>query len=269
MKIGALIPIRLASERLPGKALKDICGRPAVHHLLDRVAACRFITDRRDVVVCTTTHASDDPLISVVESCGCSCFRGSVDDIVRRLGDAMAFRGFDAVVHAFGDNPLTATEYMDRTMERLLGDPEIGIVSAANLPLGTASYSFTSKAMQTVLSSYCTERNDTGFMYFFTRTGLCRHVQIEADAEHRHDQARLTMDYEADLALFRAIFDVLYRPGKPFTLAETVAFLRAHPGLAASNTQVHDEYWRRTAEKAQLQYRDAAGQTRSIELNLH
>ena len=138
MKIGALIPIRLASERLPGKALKDIVGRPVVHHLLDRVAACRHIADPRNVVVCTTTEPSDDALVPAVESYGCSVFRGSVDDIIRRFGDAMAAHGFDAVIQADGDDPLSATEYMDLTMDRLLADPAIDIVTVKGVPLGTA-----------------------------------------------------------------------------------------------------------------------------------
>ncbi|HAT36435.1 MAG TPA: acylneuraminate cytidylyltransferase, partial [Rhodospirillaceae bacterium] len=62
MKIGALIPIRLASERLPRKAIMTICDRPIVHHLLDRIAACRHIDDAKNIVVCTTTDSSDDEL---------------------------------------------------------------------------------------------------------------------------------------------------------------------------------------------------------------
>jgi spore coat polysaccharide biosynthesis protein SpsF len=269
MKIGALVPIRLASERLPGKALKDICGRPAVHHVLDRVASCRYIKNPRDIVVCTTTDPSDDPLVGAVERYGCSWFRGSVDDVIGRIGDAMMLHRFDAAIHAFGDNPLSATEYMNGTMERLLSDASVDIVTASNLPLGVATQSFTAAAMRKVLAAYCSKRNDTGFMYFFTKTGLCSHVQIEAtDPAHRHETARLTMDYEPDLELLRAIFAALYRTGEVFTLAETIAFLNTHPDLAASNLAVQDEYWRRTAQKSKLQYRDSSGQTCDIKLEL-
>jgi spore coat polysaccharide biosynthesis protein SpsF (cytidylyltransferase family) len=267
MKIGALIPIRLASERLPGKALKDMAGRPAVHHLLDRVAACRHIKDPRDVVVCTTTEATDDALVPVVESYGCSVFRGSVDDIIRRFGDAMAAHGFDAVVQADGDDPLSATEYMDLTMDRLLADPAIDIVTVKGVPLGTATKSFTRRAMDKVLAAYRTERNDTGFIYFFTKSGLCRHVEIDVlGPQHVHPTARLTLDYEVDLALFRRIFEALYKPGQMFGLAEVVAFLNAHPDLVELNRHVEQEYWQRTAEKARLEFVAADGSVRGVAL---
>ncbi len=181
----------------------------------------------------------------------------------------MALHQFDAVVHAFGDNPLSATEYMNATMERIIDDPSVGIATVAGLPLGVATQSFTHRAMRKVLGAYRTERNDTGFMYFFTKTSICRHVQLEVtDPAHRHDTARLTMDYDSDLALFRTIFDALYKSGEVFSLADAIAFLNAHPGIAASNLALQDEYWRRTAEKARLQYCDSDGQARSIELDL-
>lgn len=267
MKIGALIPVRLASERLPGKALADIAGRPMIAHLLDRVAASHFILDRKDVVVCTTTAASDDVLAVAVQAEGCSVFRGSVDDIIKRFGDAMAAFGFDAVIQADGDDPLSATECMDVTTEALLADPTLDIVTMRGLPLGCATKSFTRVGMDKVLAAYRTERNDTGFIYFFTRSGLCRHLDLEnSEPAFRHDTARLTLDYEADLAVFRAIFDALYRPGKVFGLAETVAFLNANPDLAASNLAVQKEYWERTAEKAKLQFAQPDGALRAIDI---
>jgi len=266
MKIGALIPIRFASERLPGKALKDICGRPVVHHLLDRVVASRHIADPRHVVVCATTEATDDALVPAVDNYGCSVFRGAVDDIIRRFGDAMAAHGFDAVIQADGDDPLSATEYMDLTMDRLLADRSLDIVTAKGLPLGTATKSFTRGAMNKVLAAYRTERNDTGFIYLFTRSGLCSHAEIDPiSPDHVHATARLTLDYPVDLELFRRIFAALYRPGEVFGLAEVVRFLNANPELVELNRHTEAQYWRRTAEKARLEYVDGEGVRRLIQ----
>lgn len=265
MKIGALIPVRLASERLPGKALADISGRPMIAHLLDRVAASRFINSRQDVVVCTTTAASDDPLVAAVEAEGCSVFRGSVDDIILRFGDAMKHFGFDAVIQADGDDPLSATESMDLTTEALLADSTLDIVTIRGLPLGTATKSFTVGAMDKVLKHYRTQQNDTGFIYFFTKSGLCRHVELNADnPAWRHDAARLTLDYEADLELFRRVFSAMYKSGAVFGLAEVVAFLNRNPDIVKLNLDLQDEYWRRTAEKVKLEFVTADGSVRDI-----
>src|SRR3954470_501995 len=153
MKIGAVIPVRLGSERLPGKQLKDICGRPAIYHLLDRVAACSHIANLRHVVVCSTVDASDDPIVPIVEAYGCSVYRGPIDDLIRRLADAIAAHGFDAVIQADGDNLCAATEYMNLTMDRLRADPSLDVVSTVGLPLGINTKSFTHKGMDKVIAA--------------------------------------------------------------------------------------------------------------------
>lgn len=264
MKTGALIPIRLASERLPNKALKEICGRPVVHHLLDRVAACRYV-GRENAVVCTTEDASDDPLVAAVEAYGARVFRGDRDDLIRRFRDAIEAFGFDAVVQVDGDDPLTETAYMDLTMERLLADPSLGIVWSEGLPLGVNCKSFTRAAMERVYAHYRQGQNDTGFIYFFTKTGLVKTDVVKpVSPDHVLDGVRLTLDYDADFEVFRRIFEALYRPGEVFGLAEVVRWLKAHPEVAAINANLDEEYWARTREKAQLEYRDAAGELRRI-----
>ena len=127
MKIGALVPVRLASQRMPGKALMPIMGRPAILHLLDRLFASRYLRPQ-DVILCTTTDNSDDPLKSIAESVGARVFRGSRDDIIDRFNSAVAEFGFDAVIQADGDDPCSDTMYMDLCMDRLLAEPELGIV---------------------------------------------------------------------------------------------------------------------------------------------
>jgi spore coat polysaccharide biosynthesis protein SpsF len=264
MKLGAIIPIRLASERLPGKALIEICGRPVLWHLLDRVCASRFLK-KKDVVVCTTEDESDGPLADAVQTYGCSVFRGNRDDLIKRFHDAIARHGFDAVVQIDGDDPLSDTEYMDLTMEKLLADSTIDIVTCEGLPLGIATKSFTRSAMEKVYRHYKTEKNDTGFIYFFTRTGLCKQVSVRPKIPgHVLDEARLTLDYGEDLEVFTRIFEALYVPGQVFGLEAVVRFLREHPEVMKLNSGLDEEYWRRTREKAQLFYSDARGEVQKI-----
>jgi len=243
----------------------NICGRPVVHHLLDRVTGSKHIADPKHVVVCTTTEATDDRLVTAVEGYGCSVFRGSVDDLIRRFADAIEAFGFDAVLQVDGDDPLSSTDYMDKTMDLILADSAIDIVSAVGLPLGVNTKSFTSRAMDKVIAAYRTQNNDTGFMHFFTKSGLCKHEEVHPiGPEHVHDTVRLTLDYDVDLEMFRRIFEALYRPGHVFGLTELVRFLNAHPEIVEINRHVSAEYWRRTTEKLHLEYVGADGKLVTI-----
>jgi spore coat polysaccharide biosynthesis protein SpsF len=262
--IGALIPMRLTSERLPGKALKLINGRPIVHHLLDRAAACRYLTPER-IVVCTTNDPEDDQLVKVVEDYGAAIFRGARDDIIKRFNDAMVHFDFDAVVQIDGDDPLTDPLYMDLTMERLLSDPNLGIVCSEGLPLGVNCKSFSRAAMAAVMASYRAGLNDTGFIYYFTKTGLVNQAMVAATTpDHVLDEARLTLDYDVDLELFRRIFEALEPEGHMCTLKEVVQYLRQNPEVLRINHGLDEEYWQRTRDKAQLSYSDSDGSVHQI-----
>lgn len=265
-KYGALIPIRLASERLPAKAIKKICGKPIVCHLLDRVFTSKYI-EKSNAVVCTTREESDDPLVEIVRSYGAGIFRGSTNDIIRRFYDAMNEYGFDAVIQVDGDDILCDTMYMDLTMERLLSDSSLGIVTCEKLPLGIASKSFTRLAMEKVYQHYQSENNDTGFIYFFTKAGLCKKdVVYPIKPEHILDEARLTLDYPEDLELLTRIFETLYQEGELFSLDDVVGFLRKNPELMEINSNLNEEYWQRTKDKAKLEYKDAEGMIKAIEV---
>ena len=266
-RIGALIPIRLASERLPGKAIRKICGRPVVYHLLDRVSSSKYINDPNKIIICTTEDASDDPLVDIAQAYGASIFRGSRDDIIKRFSDAMEFFDLDAVIQVDGDDPLTEPSYMDMTMNKLLSNSDLGIVTCDGLPLGVASKSFTREAMRKVMNHYKSNQNDTGFIYFFTKTGLIKTDSIKVDnPAHINEKIRLTLDYEEDFSLFVKIFEDLYRPGEVFGLESVLELVRQKPELTEINSNLNETYWQRTIKKMNLMYEDRAGMIKAIKI---
>jgi spore coat polysaccharide biosynthesis protein SpsF len=240
---------------MPGKALIPIQGRPAILHLLDRLFASRYLSPS-DVVLCTTTDESDDPLVSIAQSVGARVFRGSRDNIIDRLNEAVAAYKFDAVIQADGDDPCSDPTYMDLCMDRLIADPELGIVLTEGLPLGLGTKAIRSSAIRTVWANHVTQQNDTGFIYYFTRTGLCKVARVmPLGPDHVHMQARLTLDYPEDLAFFEALFLELYKGKTVFGIEEIVALLRRRPELVEINSNVNEQYWKRTQQLAQLEYR--------------
>jgi spore coat polysaccharide biosynthesis protein SpsF len=255
MKIGALIPIRLASERLPGKALMSIAGRPAVLHLLERLFASRYLTPER-VVVCTTEEASDDRLVPVVEASGARVFRGSRDDIIDRFHRATEQYGFDAVLQVDGDDPFTDTLYMDFCMDHLLAHEELDLVRSEGLPLGLNSKAIRARAIRRVREHRISEKNDHGFILLFTETGLCSTAALTpVTPAHQHPTARVTLDYPEDLAFFNALHAAAARLHPRFTVAEIVAALRADPALIGINTHLNTAYQQRTEALLDLKYR--------------
>ncbi len=268
MKIGCIIPIRLSSERLPGKAILEGVDKPMVCHLLDQVFAAKHIEKNIDVVVCTTCDEADDPLAEIVTSYGASIFRGSRDDLIKRFHDAVIQFGFDAIIQVDGDDILCSTEYMDTTMDHLLANKHLDVVSVAGLPLGCASKSFTAAALNKVYQNYQTQENDTGFGYFFTKSGICAHEEIKvSDPSHIYDSVRLTLDYEDDLIVFRNILKALYKDECGIKLADVVSYLVSNPEVAQISLHLNEQYWSRTSDKVCLEYIDEKGHLQQITLN--
>ena len=104
LSIGAFIPVRLDSERLPRKALSIIAGKTVLEHLIQRVEAVKHIVSKRDIVVCTTTDSSDDDLQELANEVGVSCFRGEKNDLIKRFYDANQIFNFEEILQIDGDS---------------------------------------------------------------------------------------------------------------------------------------------------------------------
>jgi spore coat polysaccharide biosynthesis protein SpsF len=234
-KTGALIPLRLGSDRLPGAALREIQGKPAIFHLLDRAFASWYV-ESRNVVVCMSENPSDDALVSVVENYGANVFRGSADNIIDRLREAIQAFGFENVLQIDGEDILCETLYMDLVLERLLCDETADFVTCRNLPFGLAARGFSAEAMEKVYARYSAHDVIPEITACFTGMNISREAPIFPLVEdHVLDQARLTLDSEEDLEVLRQIFDALSRPNETFGIAEIIAFLREHPEIMDIN----------------------------------
>lgn len=112
--IKAIIQARMTSTRLPGKALVDICGKPALQRVIERLRAAKTLDD---VIIATTTNEKDDAIISLCEKLGCSCFRGSEEDVLSRVLEAARKFEVDVVVEITADCPLIDWNHVNALVE--------------------------------------------------------------------------------------------------------------------------------------------------------
>lgn len=117
----AIIPARFASQRLPGKPLSDICGKPMIRHVVERTRQASLVDD---VVV-----ATDDPrIVDAVRGFGGTAVMTPPDlasgsDRVAFVARTMPDAG--VVVNVQGDEPLIVPAMIDEAVAPLLADPHI------------------------------------------------------------------------------------------------------------------------------------------------
>ncbi|NNE93974.1 MAG: 3-deoxy-manno-octulosonate cytidylyltransferase [Verrucomicrobiales bacterium] len=123
-----VIPARWASTRFPGKPLELIGGKPLVQHVWDQCARCRNLGK---VVVAT----DDDRIFRAVQDFGgeASMTRDDHPSGTDRMAEvAEKFPDHDVLINIQGDEPLIDPELIDELAGKLLGDPDLPMITAAN-----------------------------------------------------------------------------------------------------------------------------------------
>ena len=135
MSIIAVIPSRYASTRLPGKPLVDICGKPMVQHVYERV---RRVSLFDEVLVAT----DDERIMNAVAAFGGTACMTSPDcpSGSDRLIEVAKSHPADVYVNVQGDEPLVEPSSIEKLARAMLEDP--------SLQMGTLCYPVSAEQAQ-------------------------------------------------------------------------------------------------------------------------
>jgi 3-deoxy-manno-octulosonate cytidylyltransferase (CMP-KDO synthetase) len=125
---GVIVPARYASTRLPGKPLRDICGKPMIVHVLERALQ----SGASWVVVAT----DDERIQTTVEAAGGEAMltaphHASGTDRLAEVAARRNLPGDAIVVNVQGDEPLIDPRLVARTAEALALRNDAGIATVA------------------------------------------------------------------------------------------------------------------------------------------
>ena len=95
-----IVQCRLSSTRLPGKALKDLGGKPVLAWVL---ASMKKVN--ADHYFVATDEASYEALLPVCREYGFECFAGSLNDVLDRFVSLLNTVKTQTVIRATADNP--------------------------------------------------------------------------------------------------------------------------------------------------------------------
>mgnify|MGYP001603280699 CR=1 FL=1 len=115
--IAAIIQARMGSERLSGKVLMDIEGKPMLQRVIGRVSDSQLI---KDIVVATSTRIENKPIVDLARRLGCLVYAGSELDVLDRFYAAATLFEIDPIVRITGDCPLIDPQVIDETLGTFL-----------------------------------------------------------------------------------------------------------------------------------------------------
>ena len=224
--IGAIIQARMGSNRLPGKILKQIGGKPLLEHILYRMS---FLQHAAGIVVATTENPLDDPVEEFCRRNEVSFFRGSEENVLQRYCLAARAGGFSHVVRLTGDNPFVDIAELDRLIDLHLSANADYSSCVEGLPVGVGAEIFTFAALQDSLEHASAPHHfEHVNEYLLENKDRFRIACLEIPAAKR-SSARLTVDTEGDYR--RACFIAAHAVTDPVSCAEAVELAKRFESL--------------------------------------
>lgn len=235
MKTVAIIQARMGSTRLPGKVLKDLCGKSALERVIERIQGA---TRLDDLVVATTTLAEDDVIEKVCGEMDVGCFRGSKDDVLGRYYQAAHANKADRVVRITADCPVIDPALVDQTIELLQQeDADFAATDVpGTIPRGNDVEVFTNVAFERcALEANKSYEREHVTPYFYAHPERLRRATLTSELDCR--QYRWTLDTQEDYDLLREIYkEFANQPA--FSWREIVDLMRRRPELMRWNAGV-------------------------------
>lgn len=120
MFVLGIIPARYGSSRLEGKPLKDICGKPMIQHVYERVQQSCLLNE---IIVAT----DDERIVTAVNNFGGKAKMTSIEhkNGTDRIAEVAKNIEADIVVNIQGDEPLIDARMIDEAIQPMLDDKDL------------------------------------------------------------------------------------------------------------------------------------------------
>jgi spore coat polysaccharide biosynthesis protein SpsF len=232
------IEARMTSTRLPGKVLKQCMGKSMMELMVERVRRSETIDD---IIIATTTNATDDPLELLAHKLNVSIHRGSENDVVQRVVDAHRNAGSEIVVQLTGDCPLIDPEVID-VLVRFYRMNKFDYVSNAvvrSYPIGldtqVSSFQILEQSLQLAVSE-CDHEHLYATIY--KRPEQFNLYHFVAPHELIWPELRLTLDTQEDFNLICSVFEALYPKNNAFRTIDIIRYLKNNPQVVELNQYI-------------------------------
>ncbi len=232
-----VVQARMGSERLQGKVLRPLCGKPLLQHLVERLALVR---QANQVIVATSDYGRDDPIEALCHTLRVDCVRGSEHDVLDRYVQAMEQSSADVIVRITADCPLISPELIDQCIQKFLSQKVdlCAAMSSKGFPRGFDTEVISREALLRVYGEDFSQAAREHVTW-----GIHQHPEkfqvdlLESSGALHKPQWRLCVDEEDDFRLIQTLYENLYR-GEPIDSGKLLDFLEQHPELQIINAQV-------------------------------
>ncbi len=231
-RITLMIQARVGSNRLPGKVLKTIEGKPMIWHVINRV---KKIPNIQQIVLITTEKKEDEKLEEIAKTHEILFFRGDENDVLNRHYQcAITFKA-EHIIRITGDCPLIDPTIIQSILEFYL-ENDYDYVSNTikpTFPDGLDVEIFSLKALKkAVKNAKLSSEREHVSPYFIKNPKKFKLHNIKNKKDLSH--MRWTIDQKQDLKFVRKIYAKV-RPRKIFSMQDVLKIILEEPELQKIN----------------------------------
>jgi spore coat polysaccharide biosynthesis protein SpsF len=231
--IVAIIQVRMESTRLPGKIMSNLCNKPMIYHVCNRLKASTWINK---IIIATTDQVSDNSIEEWAEQNGITCYRGNVDNVLSRYYYAAKEAEAEFIVRITGDDPFKDSIIIDKVVDMLLRE-ELDFACnnlPPSFPEGLDVEVFTFAALKKAFENSTDDFEKEHVTQYFYRNPKLFKIK---NYWHTEDISylRLTVDTQNDFQLASEIYNRLYINNEFFGFEDILSLKRSEPDLFKIN----------------------------------
>lgn len=237
MKYLAMIQARCGSTRLPKKVLMDLCGKPSLQRVIERV---RRSKDIDEVIVITSIDKANLPILRLCADMGVRVGVGSENDVLDRYYQTARLLNPEYVIRLTGDCPCIDYGLIDQAISQM---PEgvdycsntIEPTFADGLDFEIIKYSALEKSWREAAHSFEKEHVT---QYIIRNPKLFRQWNF-ASPVGDFGGHRWTVDEPEDFEVVSKIYRHFLEEEKreDFDYLDILDYLRKHPEIMAINSR--------------------------------
>lgn len=235
MKYLAMIQARCGSTRLPNKVLMDLCGKPALQRMIERVKMSKMIDE---VMVITSIEKNNLAILRLCSELGVRVGVGAEDDVLDRFYQTAKLLKPEYVIRLTADCPCFDSGLLDLALKGLKDDSDYcGMTSesfADGLDLEIMKFSALEKAWREAKHSF--EREHVT-QYIIHHPGIFKLQNFESPIGYFGNH-RWTVDEQEDFQVVELIYKHFLEDGnEQFNYQEVLEYLNQHPEIEKINAK--------------------------------
>ena len=212
MNTVAIIEARMSSTRLPGKVMLRWKELTMLEVMIKRVRRCHLI-DR--IVVATTTNQKDDLLCEFLQTKGINFFRGSENDVLKRVYEASVAFNVDTLVSLTADCPLIDPILIEECIQLFLHN-DLDFVTNCHIrsyPDGMDIQVISVNALRIANHEARTAaEREHPTLYLRRHSERFKTIHVVANSQLYNPTLGLTLDEKSDFDFICSILDKLSSP---------------------------------------------------------